>query len=201
MILSAAVFAGFLAGLVRSWHGNRRLQLPDLSLKWLVVFAFLPQWIVFGLPMTRRVVSDELAAATLITTQAILLVFGWYNRRHAGIWALELGLAANLLVITLNGGLMPISPETASRVYPEFPEGSWQVMERLGTGKDVVLPVADTRLWTLSDRFFLPLWGAYRVAFSIGDLFIAFGAFWLLWEIGAGKEQCDDRLRQEVSPG
>ena len=201
MILSSAVFAGFLAGLIRSLYGNRRLQLPDLSLKWLVFLAFLPQWIVFHLPQTSRVVSDELAAVILVTTQAILLIFGWYNRRHPGVWALEFGLAANLLVITLNGGLMPISPATVSRLYPDIPADVWQETGRLGTGRDVVLPVADTRLWELSDRFFLPLWGAYRVAFSIGDVLLASGAFLLLWEMGADVKQSEDRLRRVISPG
>ena len=50
---------------------------------------------------------------------------------------------------------------------------------RLGTGKDIVLAVDQTRLWWLSDRFLLPLPGGY-VAFSLGDVLIAVGAFFVL---------------------
>jgi hypothetical protein len=51
--------------------------------------------------------------------------------------------------------------------------------------KDFVLPLADTRLWFLDDRFILPAWMNYHVAFSIGDVLIAIGAFWLLWSLGS----------------
>ena len=32
----------------------------------------------------------------------------WPHRRHAGIWVIFVGLAANLAVVLANGGLMPI---------------------------------------------------------------------------------------------
>ncbi len=79
---------------------------------------------------------------------------------------------------------MPISPETVMRVYPDVPRELWQVGERLGNGKDIVLLPSETRFWFLSDRFLLPGWLNYRVAFSLGDILIALGAFWLLWKHG-----------------
>jgi len=189
VILLLAVVAGLLAGSVRAWRGGRRLAAPNLRLVWLVPVAFLPQWLAFYLPATRKLIPDDLAAAVLVGSQTLLLIFAWFNRDQPGFWALGLGLVLNLLVIILNGGLMPISPGTVARVAPDAPPDAWQMGRRLGTGKDIVLPVTAMQLWWLSDRFLLPPWFPYRVAFSLGDVLIAVGAFWLLWTIG---DKADD---------
>ena len=184
VILLLAVIAGLLAGLVRAWSRKRSLSSLSLRIVWLAPLAFLPQWVAFYLPATRRLTADSAAAAALVGSQVLLLVFAWCNRDRPGFCALGIGLAMNLLVIALNGGLMPISPETVTQLRPHAPPDAWQVGSRLGTGKDIVLPVAATRLWWLSDRFLLPAGFPYRVAFSLGDVFIASGAFWLLWMLG-----------------
>jgi hypothetical protein len=146
--------------------------------------AFLPQWLVFFLPAIGRLASDELAAITLVGSQGLLLLFAWLNRDQPGFWILGLGLVCNLIVIALNGGLMPISPETVSQLKPDAPPDVWKVGHRLGTGKDVVLPVAATHLWWLSDHFLFPPWFPYQAAFSPGDVLIAAGALWFLWALG-----------------
>ena len=187
MILLVAVAAGLLAGLARARHGRRSLRVPDLRLIWLALAAFLPQMVAFYLPAGGRLLADSLAAAALVGSQGILLIFAWLNRSRPGFWALGLGLALNLLVIALNGGLMPISPETASRLMPDAAPDIFQIGHRLG--KDIVLPASATRLEWLADRFLLPPWLPYQVAFSLGDVLIALGAFWLLWAMGGPDPQ------------
>jgi len=190
MILLLAIIAGLLAGLIRAQIGGQRLVSPNLRLIWLVPLAFAPQALAFYLPVTREVWADHRVAIGLVTSQLLLLVFAWFNLRQSGFWLLGLGLALNLLVIGLNGGLMPISPDMASRLFPETLPEAWEVGHRLGASKDIILPVAETRLWMLSDRFFLsfPVLYSYRVAFSLGDVLIAAGAFWLMWMMGATKQ-------------
>lgn len=195
MILLLAIVAGLLAGLARARYGGRHLQPPNLRLFWLVPAAFLPQWLAFYLPVTRRLVADNLAVVALVSSQALLLVFAWFNRKQPGFWALGIGLALNLLVITLNGGLMPISPEVVLQLLPDTPPDAWQVGDRLG--RSIVLPVTATRLWWLSDHLLTPAWFPYRKALSVGDVLIAGGAFWLLWSWGESKT--NDRQEKGVS--
>ena len=189
MILLTAVIAGLIAALVRVRIGQRQLQALRLKLEWLVVLSFVPQLLAFHLPATAERMPDSWAPLILVSTQFLLLVFFWVNRKAPGFWILGLGLGLNFLVIVLNQGLMPINPETVARLVPNAPEGAWQVGERMGYSKDIVLTVAESKLWLLSDRMMLPDWIPYRVAFSIGDIFIAIGAFWLLWSLGGSEKE------------
>jgi hypothetical protein len=183
MILLSAVVAGSIAGLARAHIGRRKLQAPQIRCEWLVVVAFLPQLIVFGLPISANI-PDVFARVALISSQVALLVFTWLNRRAPGFWLLGLGLLLNFIVIVANGGLMPISPHLIERYFPGTAGVTWNIGERMGNTKDIILPIAETRLYWLSDRFVLPDFIPYRVAFSIGDIFIGVGAFWLFFTMG-----------------
>jgi len=127
-------------------------------------------------------INSKLAAVALVGSQFALLLFAWANRTQPAFWLLGIGLLLNLVVIVANGGLMPITPETVAHLTKAEPGLVWQVGERLGTGKDIVLNAEATRLWFLSDRFLLlPDGLGYQVAYSLGDVVIALGAFWLLF--------------------
>ncbi len=179
MILLVALIVGLLSGLALAHLQKRPWQLPVLNSAWLVVVAFLPQIFAFYIPSTRKGISDPIAAACLISSQILLLAFCWFNRRLAGMWLIGLGLGLNFLVIALNGGFMPISPQAASRLVPEAILAKQQIGVRFGFGKDILLLAENTKLVWLSDRFLPPIWFSYQVAFSFGDILIAIGAFWL----------------------
>jgi hypothetical protein len=126
--------------------------------------------------------------AGLVSSQSILLAFAWFNRRQPGFWMLGLGLALNFIVIVSNGGLMPISSETATQITQDNLAARWEVGQRFGSSKDIVLNEADIHLGFLSDRFVLPDWVPYRVAFSMGDMLIGLGAFWMMWSLAGCQE-------------
>jgi hypothetical protein len=92
---------------------------------------------------------------------------------------LIVGLVLNMAVIVVNGGFMPINPNTAERLVGAERMTSFEIGSRIGY-KDILLPATGTRLEWLADRFLPPVGFPYQVAFSLGDIFIAFGAFWIL---------------------
>ncbi len=189
IFLLLAIAVGFVAGWVRAHIKGRPYRVPALRWVWIVPVAFLPQFLAFFFPATRSAWSTTAVAAGFVVSQVLLLLFAWVNRRLPGFWLLGLGLSLNLIVIVLNGGLMPIAPETATTLFPEVPVEQWEPGQRLGTTKDVVLPRQQTRLWPLSDWLVTPDWMPYRTAFSPGDVLIACGVFWLMWSLGGGNSK------------
>ena len=175
MILLAALAAGLLTGLVWArWH-KQPYRAPELNHLWLVFMAFLPQFTAFYLPVSGQSISGFL----LPLSQALLLAFAWFNRRLPGMMILLIGTALNFTVIAANRGFMPISPQTAGHLVSQTVLENIQPGDRFGT-KDILLLPEDTRFEWLADRFLPPAWSAYQVAFSLGDVLIAFGIFRLL---------------------
>jgi hypothetical protein len=198
VILLYAILIGLLACALRGWSGGKRLAVPEYKWVWLLPAAVFPQLVVFQLPGTKHVFPDVLAPTILVGSQIVLLVFILVNRTKPGFLVLGVGLALNLAVILLNGGLMPISPETVARLAPNAPPDSWHIGERLGTGKDIVLALEQTRLWFLSDRFLLRDGIASQAALSLGDILIALGVVWTLW-CTAGKKEDRVEYRSQRS--
>ncbi len=179
MILLLALAAGLLAGLVWAhWRGHP-YQAPGLQHLWLVFVAFLPQLVVIYLPITRENFPEWLVAGCLLVSQIMLLGFAWLNRRISGMTILICGVALNLAVMAANSGFMPINPQTASRLVSEDRLLDFHPGSRFGT-KDILLHPQDTRFEWLADRFLPPVWFPYQVAFSLGDVLIALGVFWML---------------------
>jgi hypothetical protein len=179
MILWLGLGAGLLTGFgLSKWRGHP-YRSPTLNHIWLVFIGFLPQFLIIYLGNNRVTIPDWLATLSIVTSQLILLIFAWLNRRLAGMWILIAGLILNLAVMVTNGGFMPINPNTAERIIGTERIASFEFGSRIGF-KDVLLPATETRLEWMADRFLLPAWSPYQVAFSLGDVFIALGAFGIL---------------------
>jgi hypothetical protein len=187
MILLIAVAVGLASGFLRAKLSVNSYQVVEIKYVWLVFAAYFPQFFVFYLPASRSVLSAGWASFALIGSLFLLLIFAWFNRRLPGFWMLGLGLFANFLVICLNKGFMPLMLENAARLIPVGSSVTLQLGERVGFGKDILLNKIDTHLWFLGDVFMLPGIFGYPLAFSIGDILISTGAFWLLWELGSPR--------------
>ena len=180
MILLGAVLIGLGVTFVRARLNGRKLKSLNIRIGWLVFLAVIPQLLSFQIPATGKLIPEAFCPFILVGSQAVLLVFAAANIRQPGFWAMGLGLLANFTVIVLNGGWMPISPDTLRRMLPNLSPDSLITSQRLLLTKDWILPVSDTRLAWLSDQLTLP---GLTVAFSVGDVLIALGTFLLLWSL------------------
>jgi len=179
VILLLALGVGLLIGLGwAKWRGNP-YQPPRLKCSWLAIVAFLPQFFVTYFERTQALAPDWLAALAIVASQGLLFLFAWFNRHLPGMLVLIIGLILNLTVMIANGGFMPINPQTAERVVGKERISSIEPGNRIGY-KDILLPTTETRLEFLADRFLVPDGFPFQVAFSLGDIFIAVGALWIL---------------------
>lgn len=179
MILWLGIGFGLMTGLGLSrWQGHPYPS-PIFKHSWLLFLGFVPQIFVIYLGNNRVTPPDWLAASVIITSQLFLFAFAWLNRHLPGMYILIFGLILNLAVIVVNGGFMPISPQTAARLVGDEYVRGLIPGDRFGF-KDILINTPETRLEILADRFLPPAGFPYQVAFSLGDIFIAFGAFWIL---------------------
>jgi len=183
MILLIAIVVGLAATVVRAKINHRPLKLRKLSWEWLVFVAVIPQILVFQIPAISCFVPETFVPFIQITSMLGLLVFVARNFLVPGFWALGFGLLSNYLVIIMNGGWMPVSPQTLSRLSSSKPEIYWQIGTRLGNSKDYIMAVEDTKLVWFSDVLTLPQWFPYKFAFSVGDILISIGTLILLWSL------------------
>lgn len=178
MILAAAVLVAVLVGLVRG--GNLR-RLADLPLRWgwVAVLAFTLQIydIYFPEPSSQ---GFSLRLGILIVSYLSLLAVVWLNRSLPGIWLIGAGYIANFSVMILNGGYMPITIQAVEQIGRAHKVLGTEPGARIIGTKDIVLPRESTIAWWLSDIFVLPPPFPIPSVFSLGDVLIAAGVFWLI---------------------
>lgn len=192
MILLLAIVIGLLATIIRARLNNRTLILPPFRWEWLVFASVIPQIFVFYIPTIGQWVPEWIIPTIQIISMAGLLIFTIVNLTKPGFWALGVGLLSNFLVIVLNGGWMPIHPQTLKLMVPAQPIEFWEIGTRLGFTKDRIMTYDQTNLAFLSDIFTLPQWIPYKVAFSIGDVLISIGVIILLWSLSSNTRRKND---------
>lgn len=188
MILTLAILIGLAATVVRARLCHRSIHLPRLRWDWLVLVAVIPQILTYQIPATSRYVPEQVAPVILTTSMVLLLIFALANIFTPGFWALMSGLSMNFLVILLNGGWMPIHPETIFKLRPDLDPTLVIIGNRVGVSKDQIMLQSNTYLSFLSDHLTLPQWFPYKFAFSFGDVLISVGVLFLLWSLSSEKE-------------
>lgn len=195
MILIVALVVSVAFALVR---GGRLAGLAELRLRhsWLVLLAVALQALgVYHVVRLPSLWGIQVSALPGVAATLVALGVLWANRRLPGIWLVGLGLLANLTAMVANGGWMPVAPEALAVLgWPAVPAGT-----KLFGAENVVLPRAATRLWWLCDVFVV----RYPVGsvFSIGDVFVALGLFWLVNEAMVHRSHTVGRRAVETGGG
>ena len=189
MILALAVIVGLAASWAR--HRSRTAsQIAAIPLRW-AWLALLA--VVLQIPLLRAPFAPteqvRLQQALFLVSHLLLLVFVWQNRRLLAVQILGVGVICNLLVTLVNGGFMPISPETLVQINPGSSAEQWTIGYHYGRSKDVILLRGETRLWMLSDMLVLPPPFPWPTAFSLGDLLLSIGIVVLLQGPGRGYRE------------
>lgn len=148
---------------------------------WLAAGGILVQAPALICPDGNKLVADGLARLLFLFSQMFALIFAWRNRTVPSFRLVVIGFAANLLVMLVNGGWMPVSPQTTLVIAPALAAGELLYEQRLGCSKDQVLTVSHTLLQPLADILVLPEWIPGYWAISAGDCLVALGLAWAAW--------------------
>jgi len=187
MILIWAVVLGLLAALVRyGKHAFSHLASIPLRYVWLILLA-----VVLQIPLLRSPTGPlqifRIQQALFLASFLLLLLFVWLNRHLFSVMVIGTGILLNLIVILSNGGYMPISPQTLTRINPDSQLEEWEVNTHYEYSKDAILEPDNTQLKLFSDIFIIPVPIPVRAAFSIGDLIIAIGIVLLFLDYQPSK--------------
>lgn len=172
MLLETLIFS-LVIGLVR---GGKLSRLTQLALRefWLLPLALLIQSGVYWAAVKGIESSPNWLSPVLDTgSYFLLLTFTLRNSSFPGMRWLTLGILLNTVVISLNGGVMPVDPS----FLPEISRRA--LLAGLGTHG---LMTPTTHLGFLADRFYLAIPGLQKQVFSVGDIAIDVGCFLLVYK-------------------
>lgn len=159
-MLIGSVLLGLLAGLAA--RGDLR-RLGMLRARWPQLFLAA---VVLRLAAVTVLEGDPQRAGYVVALW-LLAAVAVANLVLPGAALIGVGIGLNALVIALNGGAMPVSPSALAAAGATMPAGALhQAMDE------------GTRLWFLADV--IPL-AAVAGVYSVGDVLLAAGAFWLVF--------------------
>ena len=141
----------------------------DLSRSWLIILAFAIQLAV--IPTVSDPSALALKKAVLVVTSVMLIVGIIPNLHLWSVRVIALGFLLNAAAMSLNGGLMPITPENQAKVFGV--EAMSEIGQTPAYSKNILLEADDTKVDLLSDRFYIG--GPSPRVYSIGDFVLVSG--------------------------
>lgn len=173
-----AIVTGVILGLLRRGSlgrlGNLSLRKAPLLLLALVIRLTTERALGWGWDWIIPLGPWLIAVSYLLILHVIRL-----NRDLPGALPLALGTLANFAVISLNGGLMPVSLKAVMAV------GGERLVERLEGETDLVhqLMEPETVLPFLADILYLPPPFPLREVFSVGDVLVCAGLIHMIMTV------------------
>jgi len=181
-VILIALCLVFLLGLMAV--GGRASNLAHIQVRrgWVAPLAFLMQAYLIFFPAEKGGGLLSSRSLILIFSYGLLFVVIWYNHQLPGVKLIGLGLLLNFLVIVLNGGFMPITPEALVQTGYDANAPRLETGYLVAYSKNIVMEPGEARLWFLSDILVLPSPFPIPSVLSLGDVFIVAGTFFFLRE-------------------
>jgi Family of unknown function (DUF5317) len=173
--------------------GGRPSALSRLRIRlwWLAIGGLIVQLVLFSPPVAETI--GTLGPLLYIGSSTAVLVAVAVNLDLAGAPLIGLGGLSNLLAIVANGGWMPTSAE-AVRAVGLSPAAGYSNSQAMSA----------PALAPLTDVMALPGWLPFANVFSVGDVVIGLGVFWLIvWAMhaqGADESTPTGRRRRYWQP-
>lgn len=173
-MVAAAIVAGYLTGGRLSGFERLRLRWWPLAPVGLVL-QVLPGGELAGID------EDTVGLALLIGSYVLLGVFAGRNVATAGFPLVLAGLAMNLLVISLNGGMAV----TERALIRSGQEEAVEILREDGNGKHHLANEKEDVLLVLADV--IPVGWPFEQVVSPGDLVLYTGVAWLIVAVMRGR--------------
>jgi hypothetical protein len=164
LVLLGFLAVGLAGGLL---SGGRLTALGEVQLRWwaLAVGGLLVQIVLFSAPVAAIV--GQAGALLYVGSTVLVLAVLVRNLDQPWLRVVALGAGLNLLVIAVNGGVMPVDPSAfVAAGLSSAPAGTFS-----NTASISAAP-----LWFLGDVFATPAWVPFANVLSVGDLLIGVGA-------------------------
>ena len=174
-MLIGGIVLGLLLGL-RSGGRITNLAYVQLRWIWLLLAAVIVRFVTEALLNQGVDIVEALRVPLLTGGFALLLAGLWVNRGYPGIGLAFVGIVLNAVVITINGGFMPIwqTALDAAQFVPADVTSALHVVVA-GSAEDFLL-----RGLILGDVIPIPIPFVQNVA-SLGDLFLTLGLGFFLF--------------------
>ncbi len=165
-VLVVAVLIGYLTG-------GRLRGFERLRVRWWVLAPLGLALQALPLPNGRHGTDLWIRVAVLGCSYVLLLVFAARNFRIAGVPVVFVGLALNMVVITVNGG-MPVSGQALKA------SGQGDLLQVLlkDEGAKHHLMTPDDHLTPIGDV--IPVGKPIKQVVSLGDVFVYLGLAWAI---------------------
>jgi hypothetical protein len=177
MLLLYAVLIGLVAGLISGGKfaalGSTHIRLWPVAL-----IGLFAQLLLFSSPLAA-VVGPWGPSLYVVSTVLVLMALVW-NLRQPGFWLIILGALANFVVIVMNGGQMPASPDAWQALTGIAAVPTTDFSNSALIGPTTVLPF-------LGDIFVLPRPIPMANVFSIGDVLIGVGGALFVFQSMHGR--------------
>jgi Family of unknown function (DUF5317) len=182
LVIGLAIGVGFVAGGSLAPFGRLQIHWWGAALVGLVMQ---------GIPATSGL-GRTLGPILLVASYALLLAFALVNRRLRALWLVIAGLAANLLVIGVNGG-MPVSTEALrdAGLNPARLGDAGTLKHHLMGPEDSLTPLADV----------IAIPQPVGAVVSIGDVALYLGVAALVVSVMLGRSGENRRPPARWFPG